>query len=414
MKYVKLGYLMLIKNFGLNFVVIFQIVAMVLVGVNLTSMLSIQTRAAERIAPLTERNFVYYMSVDNFLNHIDFDAEHLSEADKTESEATDVLSNLTNVQFHSRIFQTDAILNGDPNAYAYVYACNQALLDVLDFPLKNGSWFGGTTKNGDVIDAVANANSAFKTGDIITLTVKTKGKEKVTFKVRIIGTLKNPAYMPSATHIGQALFSLSLAEEVTFQKTGLPTLLINANDLERIEHIFYNAPVNEYIVFNGDISEAEYRNNLQTLTSNGLVATAESIAAGDNEFISNTLRENLPMIIFLFVLSVTGLVSISVINMSNYLKTFAIYFICGCTWRECYKIIVSYLSMILFWASALTLLLTAIFMKTDFVLLAAIEINAYSVSWFVAVLLLYLGISLIVPAFVLKKSTPNAILSKTE
>lgn len=176
MKYIKLGYLMFIKNFRLNFVVIFQIVALVLVGINLTSLLSIGWQAAETLRPLTERRFVYYMPPNDFLNRMLFTFEH--DAQETNTDTVTEELPLTDVEFKTRIFLTDSTINDDPLQFAHIHAYDKSLLDALPLPLKNGEWFGETTKNGDVIDAVANDNSQFKTGDTVRLTVETPEDKK--------------------------------------------------------------------------------------------------------------------------------------------------------------------------------------------------------------------------------------------
>ncbi len=412
MKYIKLGYLMFIKNFRLNFVVIFQIVALVLVGINLTSLLSIGWQAAETLRPLTERRFVYYMPPNDFLNRMLFTFEH--DAQETNTDTVTEELPLTDVEFKTRIFLTDSTINDDPLQFAHIHAYDKSLLDALPLPLKNGEWFGETTKNGDVIDAVANDNSQFKTGDTVRLTVETPEDKKMTFTVRIIGTLKNPPYIPNAQHIGQALFSLSLAEDTNARKTGMPSVLLNAQDISGIEHIFLNAPENEFIVFADSITPEAYSRNINTLSAKGLVATGESIAAYDAEWARTLLRENLPMVLFLLIISLTGLISISAINMTAYMKTFSIYFICGSTKKECYKIIASYLCMMFLWAFTLSILLALICTKVHIPIFALIDFSALSCLWIGGVFAVYLLISLLVPAVVLKRLTLKEMLSKIQ
>lgn len=415
MKYLKLGYLMFIKNFRLNFVVIFQLVAMVLVGINLISLLSIGVKTTKTLSPLTEKKFVYYMSVENFLNMMDINEENhdLSEMKKNEISAEEL--NLRNVKFKTRVFQTDAAFyNDDALEYTEIYAYNKQMIDNLKLPLKTGSWFNSETKSNDIIDAVSNLNDVFNVGDIINLTVKTRERKKVDFKVRIIGILKNPAYIPTASVVGQEIFSAHLFNDTSYNKTGAPAILINSDDIEKIEQIFTNTPKNEFIVFNDNIGEEEYDSNIKAMTSKGLVATSEDISNTDKEWISTSLEENLPMIIFLAILSLIGLISISIINMTNYLKTFSIYFICGCTWKNCYKVIVSYFSIIFLWTFSLTLLLALIFTKINTPIFSLIDINPLSCIWFIGVISVYLIISLAAPASVLKKSTLKETLNKIQ
>ncbi|MEG0547126.1 MAG: hypothetical protein RR552_08120 [Oscillospiraceae bacterium] len=378
------------------------------------SLLSIGIEASSTLTPLTESKFVYYMSIENHLNALSvFEGNgNMSLMERKNNQSTPENLNLTNVKFKTRIFQTDATVNGEASEYANIYAYSKEMIDCLKLPLKKGNWFERETKNDGIIDAVSTADSQFKVGDIVDLTMGAKDGKKVNIKVRIIGNLKNPAYVPTASHIGQLMFSLSLLDDVTFNKLGIPALLINSGDIEGIEKIFLNTPKNEYIVFNDDISKEEYDANLKELSSKGLIATSEDINRVDNEWTTSTLKENLPMIIFLAILSFTGLICIAVINMTNYLKTFSIYFICGCTWKNCYKIIASYLSIIFLWTFSLTLLLALIFTKIQTPMFSLIEITPLSFIWFISVILLYLAISLIVPLFVLKRATPKEGLNQ--
>ncbi len=418
MKYIKLGYLMFIQNFKLNFVVILQIVALVLVGINLTSLLSIDRQAADALRPLTQRKFVYYMCMDDFLNRMlyltDPEAAMAAGAASEQADTQAQELSLTDVEFRTRIFLTDAVVNDDPLQITYIYAYNKSLLDALPLALQNGEWFGETTKHGDVIDAVANANSQFKTGDLVRLTAENAAGARVTVTVRIIGTLKNPPYIPNAQSNGQLLFSLSLMEDTNADKVGIPSVLLNAQDIANIENIFANAPKNEFIVFQESITSEAYERNLNELSEKGLVATSESIAENDAEWVRSLLRDNLPMLLFLLVISVTGLISISAIQMTAYMKTFSVYFICGSTKKDCYKIIVSYLGIMVLWALALSVLLALICTKVQIPIFSLMEFSAMSCLWMVSVFSVYLLISLFVPAVVLKRFSPKEIHNKIQ
>lgn len=412
MKYIKLGYLLFIKNFRLNFLVIFQIVALVLVGINLVSLLSIGRQAAKTLRPLTQRRFVYYMPSNSYLDLV---APYLfGNEQETEPDLTAQTPPLTDVDFKTRIFLTEAVVNNDPFQFTNIYAYDKPMLDALPLPLKSGEWFGETTKNGDVIDAVANVNSQFKTGDTVRLTVETPEEEKITFTIRIIGTLQNPPYIPNAQHIGQELFSLSLAEDTNARKVGIPSVLLNAQDIADIEHIFRNAPENEFIVFKDSITPESYSQNINALSEKGLIATSESITANDAEWVRSLLSENLPMVLFLLIVSLTGLISISAVNMTAYMKTFSIYFICGSTKRDCYKIIAAYLCIMFLWAFALSVLLALICTKVSVPIFSLIEFSDMSCLWIGGVFAVYLLISLLVPAVVLKRLTLKEMLNKIQ
>lgn len=418
MKYIKLGYLMFIKNLKLNFVVILQIVALVLVGINLTSLLYIGRQAADALRPLTQRKFVYYMCTDEFLNRMLYltDPEAAKTADAaSEQEDTQAQElSLTDVEFRTRIFLTDAIINDDPLQVTNIYAYDKSMLDALPLALQDGEWFGETTNHGDVIDAVANDNSHFKTGDLVRLTAGNTAGERITVTVRIIGTLKNPPYIPIAQSVGQMLFSLSLMADTNADKVGIPSVLLNAQDIPDAEHIFANTQKNEFIVFQDSITSEAYERNLKELSEKGLVATSESIAENDAEWVRMLLRENLPMLLFLLGISVTGLISISAIQMTAYMKTFSVYFICGSTKKDCYKIIVSYLCIMVLWALALSVLLALICTKVQIPIFSLMEFSAMSRLWMVGVFLAYLLISLLVPAVVLKRFSPKEMLTKIQ
>ena len=406
MKYIKLGYLLFLKNLKLNFIVVFEIIAMILVGVNMISLVSIGVQATSLVQPLTNSKFVYYMSTENYLDIITMDS--LDNNKTNESEKLDI----KNVDFRTRIFITDASCIDKVDSTIKVYAYNKSLIDFLEIPLKDGVWFGETTKNNSIIDAVSTANDLFEVGDIVFLRLYAQDLKTKEIKVRIIGVLDNPAYLPNTQHISQSAFSLTLFNDVSYNKTGEPTILINSEDIADIETIFLNATKSEYIVFNNDISNEEYQENIKNLSENGLVATSDDIKENDGAWIVSLLKENLPMIIFLFAISIIGLLSISIINMANYIKTFSIYFICGATLKDCYKVIVSYLFIMFLWVGVLALLLTVIFANIDVSFFSLIELNRFTIIWAFSVLVLYFGLSIIWPLVVFKRSTLKETLNK--
>lgn len=96
------------------------------------------------------------------------------------------------------------------------------------------------------------------------------------------------------------------------------------------------------------------------------------------------------------------------------MKTFSIYFICGSTKKECYKIIASYLCMMFLWAFTLSILLALICTKVHIPIFALIDFSALSCLWIGGVFAVYLLISLLVPAVVLKRLTLKEMLSKIQ
>ena len=408
---------MFIKNLKLNFVVIFQITAMILVGINMISMISMQLKAANALSQITEKKFVYYMSLDRHLATMDMVSGSEQEYDKQDiikNERESAELNLSNVMIRSRIFETYAVVNDIPTSYASVFAYNKQLINGLKLPLKSGKWFDRTTQCDGIIDAVANANPLFKTGDIIKITAEDGDGKKFEYKIRIIGVLKNQSYIPNASHVGELLFSLSLVSDASYRSTQTPTIIVNSEDIKGIENIFSNTPKNEFIVFNDNISEEEYEKNITELSNKGLITTADDIRHQDSNWRCSLIKENLPMIVFLAVLSICGLVSISIINTTNYIKTLSIYFLCGCKRRECYMIILSYLGVMFIWIFSITLLLALIFSKINTPIFSYIDINPLSYGWFAAVIGIYFSISLITLFYVFKHSTIKENLGKVQ
>lgn len=406
MKYIKLGYLLFLKNLKLNFIVIFEIIAMILVGVNMISLVSIGVQASVLVQPLTSSKFVYYMSTENYLDIINMDSSH--DDKKNNSENPDI----ENVKFRTRIFITDASCISKDDSPVKVYAYNKSLIDFLKIPLKDGEWYAEQTENNSVIDAVSTSNKLFEVGDIVVLKLHTQNLKPKEIKVRIIGVLDDPAYLPNTQHISQSAFSLTLFSDVSYNKIGEPTILINSEDIVDIENTFLNATKSEFIVFNDDITNEEYQDNIRNLSENGLVATSDDIKQNDKEWVVSLLKENLPMIIFLFVISIIGLLSISIINMANYVKTFSIYFICGATLKDCYKVVISYLLIMFLWVGLLGLFLTVILANIDVSFFSLIEINRFTAIWSFGVIALYFGLSVFWPMVVFKRSTLKEALSK--
>ena len=114
----------------------------------------------------------------------------------------------------------------------------------------------------------------------------------------------------------------------------------------------------------------------------------------------------LPIIIAAAVVIMAGLIGSIAISTVRQTKNFAIFFLCGCSWKDCTRIITAYLTIIFSFAIILTLFSMAVMkiINLDYLIGSIYEINNLIVS-IIEIAIMYL-LAIILPHTIIKTTSP--------
>jgi hypothetical protein len=166
------------------------------------------------------------------------------------------------------------------------------------------------------------------------------------------------------------------------------------------------------VFFDENIGSEEYRRNLELMSTRGFVQTIDEMYALGRKEIGDNIKSMLPFIICTFSIAAVGLASLTILNAIRQRKIFAIYYLCGSKWKDCFKILAGYL---------LTVIILSLSLLAFVYGMALLTGNFYRRGLFIYIsfnnLLATLGLclvviilSLVIPYLILKNTYPAEIL----
>lgn len=167
-----------------------------------------------------------------------------------------------------------------------------------------------------------------------------------------------------------------------------------------------------FAVFEDDITGAQSMANAEIFTKYGAQISVQNhvIAKNSKAYIYEQVYALLPVIIGISILLLVSMFSANSVSTVRRLKNYAIYRVCGLTWRDCGKIAAAKAVFI----SLSSIILCGIFLvfKSKIPVLKnyLIELGMWQVLAAVIVVVLNLAISIFITNTILRKSEPNQLL----
>lgn len=297
-----------------------------------------------------------------------------------------------------------------PNKYPFnQLSYNDSLIKQYTPELSAGKWLSNS-KTADNLEVVISKNNyGWKIGDKIPLLFYNIPKY-TTKKATIVGILKENAKIPgnlSVNTIDYNDFYMTYSEEIEEK----PILLFNADYLCKNKNIIQGIYSSNIITYKSNITNNEQKSNLKTLTKIGSVFTETNSVVNSNSknYLYSELYNFLPIIIILFGMIMVSTFSFTALTTRKRLKDYAIFYINGLQWKQCYfiNLIQSiYISLI----SIIITLFILIFISNIFKY--QIIFNFLSVSSIIIEMMIFYLISTVMPYILIHRNTPKQILTK--
>jgi len=305
---------------------------------------------------------------------------------------------------------------------ANVWSYDWELLDAYRPNIVKGRWFRKQDMTDEnMLYGVAVDDGTYAVGDVVSVT---SWAQQAFVDVKIIGLIKN-----STDVLGFDAYKAQTYDYTDFFYTyhtegeEKPLLLLSNDQLDLCPYVeSLQASENATIVrqqkgllfMQPETDQVREEINAFMYAEEGMALCSESateIEAGSKRMILGILNRTLPIVICSFLLVLLVTISVGTISVKQQMHNYAIYNLCGLSWGRCTRIsftasvICSVLAFVISHVGMLAARISGILSETAF------DVGVYSIAICLIVQIIYIGISLIIPACILRGKSVKIILT---
>lgn len=244
----------------------------------------------------------------------------------------------------------------EKNLSLSVWCYSVEVVDALSPVMKEGRWFQASDTESDILKAVVSYNQGeLQVGDTVTITSNVgEGTES---RVEIIGVMENDENIFSANisdnmtedyrecyytydydfEDGNILMLLSDAQILNGEKSGMFDSL-NFRIGEQ-NHGFQKQMCGATIItFDESVTKEEIDSMIEKLKQRSGIKNVydlSDIRENSLAYIFSELNIYFPVFICIFIFVIVAAISANVVLTKRQLKNYAIYYLCGLTWKQC-------------------------------------------------------------------------------
>ena len=256
----------------------------------------------------------------------------------TQPSLHDLVRDLSQVERISQI-RDYPVKNDDQDFMLRSY--DSYLANKIKLPVTEGIWFSDATPEEGIVSVVALAGQGFKLGDIIDMevySVSSNDQIKSKFiRIKITGLLSISTFYLDFSSGGTPIYASDLFEKAS-QVSASPLLFCCEQDMTN--YVDYAITQNNSLIFfEKGINDETLNKNIEIISTRSFrVDLIDDMIIGGKAIALKEVVAMLPIAIFIFAIGLSGLLSLLVLNTLLHRKIYAIYYICGCRWRDCMKV----------------------------------------------------------------------------
>lgn len=287
----------------------------------------------------------------------------------------------------------------------HVYAYDEATINRLNLPLR-GAWFEPDLASADSVVQIvlggADVDSNTRVGDI--QEVRRPGSD-LSASVRITGTLRYPGFSPSFRDASTVTLSQNLLSEE-------PVIFIPDDPAAAHELGLLASPMiyqNAWVILEDQADNEARAETLRSLNAYGAYSELPQIIEDSVAMHNRSIKELLPIPLFLFFSSITALFSIAALYVLQNQSNQVLYYLCGCSKQHLRRI----LALGLFPIVAIPVLITLIFIlnydrirRYELFQVRNILINRNSILVVLLFAGVLMGLLLLIPVVIQGRKTP--------
>lgn len=292
--------------------------------------------------------------------------------------------------------------------------------------LKNGRWLN-TSDKADAIETVISENPfGWKVGDSLRFCFF-GDHEGIFHTVEIVGEIEKDAKIFGLNAKFDKEHDFNLCYSVyDYDYEEVPLMMFSSDYLDSVEIPVDVDPPAEItqchlgihlIVYDDDTSKDVLKEGQRMLGEMAEIGSAHTISfeilePNSRKYLYMQVYNLLPIIIAILILTFVSSVSSTAISTRERLRDYSIFFIIGLKWGQCIRInmiqspVISVFSLILAFAGM------AVFAFTSLNGTITIIWNSWIILAAAGVIVIYMLVSMVMPAIIIKKSTPKEILTR--
>lgn len=400
MKYFKIAYNMFVHKLLFNVILIIEIAALLILSnvvIASYNSKSVLYRPYEDILNNNEGVAVYIRTdmpfvqkdIDNIRKNLEGDVRIIT---------TNILQSIPDTtQPSSKMFYDDGKVN-------YILLDSE-VLNKLRLPLSAGRWCSSEVNSQGQIEVVASGgtdaelNKVYHTdmGDIV-----------------VVGILTDNTYRP----VARSSYAFADGQKSIFGfyetfdcnvSTGGAFLLGSKNLFTNVNPDNWNksCDTNLLISYGSDVSdEVKEKNNEYLKTVGTVECDFSEVVSETKKEMNNNLMKMLPIILVAVIVVLSGLTGSVAISTMKQVKNFGIFFLCGCRWKDCFKIISANVLIVFVLSGLLTVggIVCMQLMNFNYLIGASFELNNLLIS--IGIMAFMFLMSIILPYAVIKGTSP--------
>lgn len=282
--------------------------------------------------------------------------------------------------------------------YESIYAIEPDIMSKMYLPLESGRW-ASTEKDADGnVEAVCTMGTGYQVGDLL--------PTQYDFSVKIVGIIGEDAYTPAIAIPGgeddiRYMYDVTTKyKKYIYVSYGADDALRNpCNRIRAVTYIYYNSePSAEDRAYNEE--------QLMTYGAGASYITIADMKANTMDYMNEQSQKMLPILLCVFAVVIVELICSVAMHTKGQLRNYGIYFLCGCRWKGSLKISAAYSLIILLVGGIVGTVAYILFQFTDYAALFGQSIDWNNLLITVAIIAVMLILSLVIPFFQVRGTTP--------
>lgn len=314
-------------------------------------------------------------------------------------------------------------------SYRVLYTFDDSVYKKFNLPLSKGRWGASQRNSRGQIEAVAllESETNLKVGDVIPFRIGMPNEsgnditEKDMGELLIVGTIKHGKNFPvmSMTGITNGSNGKKMTKDVrnmysagAFGNEAASFIVSSAVDPE-LQKVLNPELSTAFITYNTEPTESERQANKELLAGlGGTVLSMKDFKRSSDSYLYEQYIKLLPVIAGVFLIVLTELICSAAMHTKRQMRNFGIYYLCGCRWKDCLKITLTYSLFILLGAAVLGAAALLIFSHTSYAQAFEQNINVNNLIISAAIVLFMLAVSFILPAVMVGRTSPVATIKE--
>lgn len=382
MKHFKPAYRMFCKAIFLNLALITQLVIGFVFISTVIGYYANENITDNLLSPLSEKKYVYFQA-DFYNRNFDF------------NEIASGLHGIQSINKQYKLEMTDA--NGNIGSLT---AIDKDVDTLVRYPLLRGNYYNECENEDGVINVITLNNGKYKIGDKLSYRSISSQKD---LTLKITGLMAEPTFILDMSTSGDELATIDLFD---WYDASL------SDDVFICDISFLRQDViesrNMIIIFDNSISDEEFDQNITVLKNYGWTAQKNELYENSKVLKSFYFSKVAPYGILILAIALMGIIGMSMLITYKNQKDYAIYFICGCSLKDCMAINVIYNLMTVGFSVLIFCVYSAI-SKSLFENSLSV-FNTYSILFFGIFSITAIFLGSLVPCLILKKMSPKELL----